>query len=247
MKTDMTTKAEHPDADPSNDAAKGKLMRRISGIVTIAGFVVLGWAAFIFAPEDLSQGPPQRIFYVHVPSAWIGFMAFFVVFIYSIKYLIKRDLRSDEIAAASAEVGLVFTTGVLITGPIWARPVWGVYWSWDPRLTSFLVLWLIYLSYVALRQYVPDPATRAKFSAVLGIVGFLDVPIVYLSVQWWRALHPASVVFARGGPQMPGTMLVALLVGVATFTAFYIYLLALRLHVGRLSAAKLANEEEEPA
>ncbi len=240
----MTSIAERTQAPAGVGIDDGARLRRISGIATLVGMVALAWAAFVLAPEDAFQGAPQRIFYIHVPSAWIGFLAFFVVFIFSIAYLVRRNPRSDAVAAASAEVGLVFTTGVLITGPLWARPIWGVYWSWDPRLTSFLVLWLIYLSYVALRQYVPDPAARAKFSAVLGIVGFLDVPIVYLSVSWWRALHPDSVVFVRGGPKMPAEMLAALLIGVATLTAFYIYLVALRLHVGRLQAAK---QEEEGA
>ena len=142
-----------------------------------------------------------------------------------------------------AEVGVLFTTGVLITGPLWARPVWGVYWSWDPRLTSFLVLWLIFLSYLALRSYVPERAQRAKYSAVLGIVGFLDVPIVWLSVRWWRALHPEQIVFVSGGPRMPGAMFAALLVGVAAFTLLYLYLLAVRLRVGRLRDALEEVEE----
>ena len=107
---------------------------------------------------------------------------------------------------------MVFTTAVLITGPLWGRPVWGVYWTWDPRLTSFLLLWLIYLSYLVLRGYVPEPERRARYSAVVGIVGFLDVPIVYLSVRWWRAQHPSQLIFTRGG--LPTSMLVVLLIGV---------------------------------
>jgi heme exporter protein C len=221
--------------------ARPSTRRRVLGWATVAAFAILAWAAFGLAPEDDVQGAPQRIFYIHVPSAWIGFLAFFVVFIASLRFLAKRDLRYDAIAVASAEIGLLFTTGVLITGPLWARPIWGVFWSWDPRLTSFLVLWLIYLSYLAMRQYVPDPMRRARFSAVLGIVGFADVPVVYLSVRWWRALHPDQVVFVNGGPRMPGEMVIALLIGIGAFTLFYLYLLTVRLRVQRL---RDASEED---
>ncbi|MFA5787914.1 MAG: cytochrome c biogenesis protein [Actinomycetota bacterium] len=217
--------------------------RRALGFGTLVGLGVLVWAAFAYAPQDIKQGPSQRIFYIHVPSAWIAFLAFAVVFGASIAFLATRNHRWDQVAVSSAEIGTVFTTAVLVTGPLWARPVWGVYWSWDPRLTSVLVLWLIYLSYLALRGYVVEPDRRARFSAVLGIVGFLDVPIVYLSVRWWRALHPNYVVLARGGPQMPGAMLATLMIGIAAFTLLYLYLMALRLRVERLRANDL---EERP-
>jgi heme exporter protein C len=170
-----------------------------------------------------------------VPAAWIGFLAFFVVFVASIVVLFKGTRRWDDIAAASAEIGTIFTTAVLITGPLWGRPVWGVYWTWDPRLTSFLMLWLIYLSYLVLRGYVPEPARRARYSAVLGIVGFLDVPIVYLSVRWWRSEHPTQFIFERGS--MPTQDLITLLIGIATFTVFYAYLMSVRVRVGRLQEA----------
>jgi heme exporter protein C len=204
-------------------------------------FAALAWAAFVLAPEDATQGAPQRIFYIHVPSAWVGFLAFGVVFVASLRFLARRDLRHDRVAHGAAEIGLLFTTGVLVTGPLWARPIWGVFWSWDPRLTSFLVLWLIYLSYLAMRQYVPDPMRRARFSAVLGIVGFADVPVVYLSVRWWRALHPDQVVFVSGGPRMPAEMVVALGVGLVAFTLLFLYLLAVRT---RVSALRDVVEEE---
>ena len=175
-------------------------------------------------PEDADQGPAQRIFYIHVPSAWIGFLAFFVVFVASIAFLATGKRRWDDVASASAAVGVVFTTAVLITGPLWGRPVWGVYWTWDPRLTSFLLLWLIYLSYLVLRGYVPEPERRAQYSAVLGIVGFLDVPIVYLSVRWWRARAPGA---ARLPARRPADVRCwsSLLVGLAAFTLLYLYLL----------------------
>jgi heme exporter protein C len=211
---------------------RGSLLRRVLGVATLVSFALLLYMALVFAPEDAKQGPAQRIFYIHVPSAWIGGLALFVVFVASIALLATGNRRWDDIASASAEIGVVFTTGVLVTGPLWGRSVWGVYWTWDPRLTSFLMLWLIYMSYLVLRGYVPEPARRARYSAVLGIVGFLDVPIVYLSVRWWRSEHPLQLVFQRGG--LPSEMLIALMVGLATFTLFYLYLMTVRLRVGRL-------------
>jgi heme exporter protein C len=208
--------------------------RRLWGTLTLVSMPVLLAMALVYAPEDANQGAAQRIFYIHVPSAWIGFLAFAVVFVGSIAFLATGKRRWDDIAAASAEIGVIFTTAVLVTGPLWGRPVWGVYWTWDPRLTSFLMLWLIYLSYIVLRGYVPEPIRRAKFAAVLGIVGFLDVPIVYLSARWWRSEHPTQFVVESG--DLPLQMLVTLLVGVATFTFFYLYLMAVRLRVGRLRA-----------
>jgi heme exporter protein C len=206
-------------------------------LATLAAMALLLAAAFLYAPEEIAQGAPQRIFYIHVPSAWVGFLAFAVVFVASIALLATGRRRFDDVAAASAEVGTLFTSVVLVTGSLWARPVWGVYWSWDPRLTSYFILWLVYLSYLALRGYVADPARRARFSAVLGIAGFVNVPIVYLSVRWWRALHPEPIVIVRGGPRMPAEMVQVLLLGLVAFTLLYLFLLALRLHVGRLRDA----------
>lgn len=209
--------------------------RRLWGLLAAVSLAVLLAMAFWYAPEDANQGAAQRIFYIHVPSAWIGFLAFAVVFVASIAFLATGQRRFDDLAAASAEVGVVFTTAVLITGPLWGRPVWGVYWTWDPRLTSFLMLWLIYLSYLVLRGYVPEPIRRARFSAVLGIVGFLDVPIVYLSARWWRSEHPTQ--FVVEGGELPPEMLVTMLVGVVAFTFIYLYLLSVRRRIARLRAA----------
>jgi heme exporter protein C len=238
VKTDALQQpvGEHRQAARSTASSR----RRLWGILTAISFPVLLAMAFLYAPEDANQGAAQRIFYIHVPSAWIGFLAFFVVFIASIAFLRTGKRKWDDMAASSAEVGVIFTTGVLITGPLWGRPVWGVYWTWDPRLTSFLMLWLIYLSYIVLRGYVPEPIRRAKFSAVLGIVGFLDVPIVYLSARWWRSEHPTQFVVESG--DLPVQMLITLLVGVATFTFFYLYLLSVRRSVARLRAR---SEEAE--
>jgi heme exporter protein C len=210
------------------EALRGPRGTRILAVAaaTFMSLTVLG--AFLYAPGDALQGPAQRIFYIHVPAAWVGLLAFLVVFVASIAVLTTRSRRWDRLAAGSAGVGVVFTTAVLVTGSLWARPVWGVYWSWDPRLTSFFILWLLYLSYLALRSYVQEPARRARYSAVLGILAFLDVPIVYLSVRWWRSLHPGPVVAHEDGPQLPAEMLHVLLIGLVAFTLFYVLLL--RLH-----------------
>ncbi|MFA5891347.1 MAG: cytochrome c biogenesis protein [Actinomycetota bacterium] len=225
-------------APPESPAAKRIPLWKILALPTVALMGVLVYAALALAPEDADQGPAQRIFYIHVPSAWIAFLAFAVVFVASVALLATGKRKWDDRAVASAEVGVVFTTVVMLTGPLWARPVWGVYWEWDPKLTAVFILWLIYMSYLALRSYVPDPSRRARFSAVLGIAGFLDVPIVYLAVRWWRGLHPEAVVLGKGGPQLPASMLQILLFGVFTFTLLYLVLFTLRLHVGRLRSAQ---------
>jgi heme exporter protein C len=219
-----------------NDYTPGQRPSRLA-IVTTVMLGVFAYFAFFFAPEDELQGAMQRIFYIHVPSAWICFVAFGVTFASSIYYLSKRDMKADDLAAASAQIGTLVTTVVLVTGMMWGHAIWGVYWTWEPRLTSFLVLWLLYLAYNAVRAYVPDPTRRARFSAVLGIIAFIDVPIIYLSVNWWRTLHPQQVIITSGGPHMPAPMVIALLVGLTTFTLVYAYLVRLRLQVGRMATA----------
>jgi len=229
---DLKTDTVQPLVGEPRSAEVPRSRRTLWGALTLVSLTLLLAMAFFYAPEDANQGAAQRIFYIHVPSAWIGFLAFFVVFVASIAFLSTGERRWDDVASASAEVGVIFTSAVLITGPLWGRPVWGVYWTWDPRLTSFLMLWLIYLSYLVLRGYVPEPVRRAKYAAVLGIVGFLDVPIVYLSARWWRSEHPTQFVVESG--DLPMQMLVTLLVGVAAFTFLYLYLMAVRVRVGRM-------------
>jgi heme exporter protein C len=204
------------------------------GVATGISILAMLYTAFFYAPEDDVQGVVQRIFYVHVASAWIAALAFGVVFVGSIVYLAKRSMKWDALAGASAEVGLLFTTVVLVSGMLWGKAIWGVYWTWEPRLTSVLVLWLLYLAYVAIRMYVPEPTQKARFSAVLGIVAFLDVPIVYLSVKWWRTLHPEQVIVTENGPQLPAAMLVALFVGLIAMTFVFVYFVRLRLTINSL-------------
>lgn len=197
-------------------------------ILAIATLIALEFAlymAFLYAPTERTMGDVQRIFYFHVPSAWVAGLAFFIVMLASIAFLVSGKAHWDRLAACSAEIGVLFVTLVLLTGPLWAKPVWGVYWSWDARLTTSFVLWLIYIAYLMVRNFTNDPERGAKFAAVFGIIGFLDVPIVYMSIRWWRTLHPAPVMGGGGGlaPEMLRTLMVAL----AAFTILYITLLVL--------------------
>ena len=179
------------------------------------------YMVFVYVPTEKHSGIIQRIFYFHVPVAWVSFLAFFVTFITSILYLWKREIKWDAIACASAEIGVIFTTLVLITGPIWAKPAWGIWWTWDARLTTSLVLWLIYIAYLLVRRLATEPARGARYGAVIGIVGFIDVPIVFITVNLWRTQHPTTIIF-EGGLTTP--MLMTLLVCIAAFTILYVLL-----------------------
>jgi heme exporter protein C len=176
------------------------------------------YMVFIYVPTDKNTGAVQRIFYFHVPLAWIGFLAFFVVFVCSILYLTKRNVKWDTIASASAEVGVVFTSLVLITGSVWAKAAWGIWWAWDARLTATLVLWFTYMAYLLVRQYVSEDSQRARLCAVLGIIGFIDVPIVMVAVMLWRTQHPTTIIFEGGlVPSMVSTLMVC----IGAFTVLY--------------------------
>ncbi|MFQ5914286.1 MAG: cytochrome c biogenesis protein [Nitrospinota bacterium] len=179
-------------------------------VLTIGGALVLMVVAlafdFVITPNiAIEVGservalPVMRIFYIHVPSAWIAFLAFGLVALYSILYLMTRKRRWDIYAHGCAEVGVLFCTIVLITGPIWAKPIWGAWWTWDARLTLTLILWFIYLAYLMIRAQDLEPEKKARYSAVLGIVGALSIPINHFSVQLWRTLHPKPVVITEKG------------------------------------------------
>ncbi|MCI0478806.1 MAG: cytochrome c biogenesis protein CcsA, partial [Anaerolineales bacterium] len=188
-------------------------------------------------------GDAQRIFYFHVPSAWVGFLSFFIVFVASILFLRTRERKWDALALSAAEIGVVFTTLVLLTGPLWAKAAWGTYWVWDARLTTTLVLWLIYVGYLMLRSSVDD-MKRARMAAVLGIIGFLDVPIIYLSVTWWRTMHPTLLVGETGG--LDDAMRLTLMVALLSFTLLMAWVLLLRVRLEQKRdalALKRAREE----
>jgi heme exporter protein C len=191
-----------------------------AALVAVAAAVT---RAVFFTPLELRQGAAQKIFYIHVPAAWVAFLAFGLVAIASAIFLWLRDSRLDRFAESSAEVGVIFTTIVLITGPLWAKPIWGTYWAWwDVRLVSTLFLWFIYVSYIVLRGAVESPSLRARYSAVLGILGALLIPFIHLSVYLFATLHPLPIVAKASKPSLPGEMLTTLLISLGAFTLLYV-------------------------
>jgi len=176
-------------------------MKRAFPIFAILTALLLSYAlyeALVAAPTERTMGDVQRIFYYHVPSAWTAFLLFLINFVASVVYLIRRNPIADVIAVVTAEVGVVFCTVVLVTGPLWARPVWGIWWTWDARLTSSFLLWVLFVSYLILRTLVDEPERRAMVSAVFGIFAALDIPLVYFSIWWFRTQHPQPVI-GNGG------------------------------------------------
>jgi heme exporter protein C len=207
----------------------------LNGITVLAVLIAL-YLALVYAPPAANlvgaAQIAQRIFYFHVPSAWVGFLAFLVTFVASIAYLWKGGRQWDVLAFSSVEIGLVFTTMVVFTGPLWAKPTWGVWWVWaDPKLSTVAILWLIYFAYLMLRNTVEDEARRARLAAVLGIVGFIDVPIVFGAVRWWGQSVAHPIVFGTGGLSDSPTMLTAFLFCLGTFTLLYVVLLVQRVRL----------------
>jgi heme exporter protein C len=194
-------------------------MKTLFKLLSVVTLLLLGYGfcqAMYIAPTEATMGDVQRIFYYHLPSAWIAFLLFFVNFLASIWYLLRRSIGADALALASAEVGVSFCTIVLITGPLWARPIWGIWWTWDARLTSTLVLWLIYVSYLILRHYATGGQVPL-LAATLGIFGFVDVPIVYMAIRWFRTQHPQPVIGGGQGSGLDHRMWVAILWNLAAF------------------------------
>ena len=198
---------------------------KISWLPTLAAAAVVGTVIRVafFTPLEAKQGAAQKIFYVHVPAAWVAFLAFGLVAIASGIYLWLRDGRLDRFAESSAEVGVVFTTVVLITGPIWAKPIWGTWWAWwDVRLISTLFLWFIYVAYLVLRGAVESPELRARYSAVLGILGALLIPFIHLSVYLFATMHPKPIILKADRPSLPNEMLLTLVIAFISFTVLYV-------------------------
>jgi heme exporter protein C len=208
------------------------------GLLGLAGVYVL---AIGYTPVEARQGLAQKIFYLHVPAAWSALLSFSLVGLSSALYLWLHDARLDRFAASSAEVGVAFSAVMLTTGPIWAKPIWGTWWTWDARLTLTLFLFFLFIGYLALRAALVDPAERARFSAVVGILGMLLVPFIHLSVYLFRTLHPQPVVLKPSAPSLPPEMLHTLLLSVAVFTVLYIGLVTARYGIA------LAEEAREAA
>lgn len=212
------------------------LARRLltpTGVVAFVAVAAVVSVGLFVVPPDRLQGQVQRIMYVHVPSAWIAYLAFFVTFVASVRYLWRKDLGADRLAASCAEVGLVFTGVAIVTGAIWGKATWGVWWDWDPRLTTTALLFLIYAGYVLVRASLTDRLGRARASAIIGIVGFANVPIVHFSVLWWRSLHQPPTIIRPGDPSIDHLLLAELLASVLAFTVLFLYLLGRRLDLER--------------
>lgn len=223
----------------------GKLISRqgeqVLGLAALTALAASAVMSLVVAPPDAVQGNVQRLMYVHVPAAWLAYLSFTVVLIGSIAYLKTGRIYWDNLAAASAELGVLFTALAIALGSLWGKPVWGTWWTWDPRLTTTAILLLIYVGYLAIRRLPNSPTRRARWAAVVGIAGFIDVPIVHLSVVWWRSLHQPATVLQPGKPAIAPVMLAALLIGVFAFSLTYWYLMSLRMRVGRLEQRVLGT------
>lgn len=214
-----------------------RILDNILPIAALTGLITALYGALILAPTERTMGDVQRIFYFHLGSAAAAFTAFTVVLASSVYFLARRNLRADALSKAAAEAGVLFTTMVLVTGPMWARPVWGKWWVWDPRLTTTLILWFLYVGYLVLRGAMPGYRGQMA-AAVFAILAYVDVPIVYFSVRWWRGIHPI-VIQGRGGGLAPA-MVPPLLISI---TAFLVLLTAMVRE--RVSVELLSGRVEE--
>lgn len=214
----------------------GKAKKILGSLALI--FIVCGlYFGLVQAPPDAYQGEVQRIMYLHIPSILTAYLSFFIVFIGSCLFLWKREKRDDILAHSGAEIGVLFTGLTIIEGSIWGKPTWGVWWTWDARLTLTAILFLIFIGYLMLRSLIEDENRGAVCAAVLGIIGFLDIPLIHMSVYWWRTLHqPPSILRPDKLPweNVHPSMLIALAVNFIAFLLLYFYLLSLRIHLGEL-------------
>jgi heme exporter protein C len=219
-------------------------LARTGQIVTLVALLALAGVfvrALMFTPMDRLQGLAQKILYMHAPAAITALMAYAVCGILSIVYLGLRDRRLDRAAAASAEVGVVLSVILLITGPLWGKPVWGTWWTWDARLTSTLFIFLLFVGYLIMRDSVIDPDQRARFSSVIGVLGLVLVPFIHLTVYLFRTLHPEPMLLKPSAPSMPGVMLVTYVSSIGVFVLLYVGFVIQRYAVADLR--ELRDEE----
>lgn len=202
--------------------------------LSLALIIYTIYLVFLRVPTDANLGISQRIFYIHVPIAWLGMISIVIVAIASAMYLWTKDNKWDDLAYSTAEYGIMFATLIIITGAIWAKPVWGVWWTWDSKLTTTLILWFIYASYLIIRAYVPKGIQQARYAAVIALIGAIDAPIIYLATEWWRTAHPHYVIgpLEESGGLDP-QMRTAFLVSMVAFTVLYIFLLSNRYKIRR--------------
>jgi len=213
-----------------------RLLAMALGLAGLALTVGFHWQVFFFVPTEASMGIVQRIFYIHLPAAWVAFFAFGIVALCSAVYLWLGVEKLDHAARAAAEGGMIFTTIVLTSGPLWARLAWGTWWTWEPRLTLTLLLWFIYLGYFMVRQATDSPERGKKFAAVVGIVGALNIPLIHMSVLWFRSLHPQPVVARTDGAQLHPDMLTTVLTALLAWTLVFLSLFLLRYAAARVES-----------
>ncbi len=230
----MEQAGERLQAPPVAKQRSGSALNVLTAISAV-GILIAAYLALVVAPPAAGLTPDetwaQRIIYFHVPSAWLSMLAFAVTMIASILYLVKSDRKWDALAVSSAEIGIVFTVAVMASGSVWARPTWNVWWTWDPRLTTYTIVFLLYVSYFMLRGAMEEPARRARFAAVYGIFAFLSVPITFMSIRWWRTIHP--VLFDTKSVGLSSGMLPVFLFSLLAFTLLYVVLLWHRLRLER--------------
>ncbi|MBI3634872.1 MAG: cytochrome c biogenesis protein CcsA [Candidatus Rokubacteria bacterium] len=213
-----------------------RVMGWLAALSVVGGLVM----AFGVAPREATQGNVQRIMYLHVPSVWVAYLAFAVVFVASVVYLLQRAPGADRLAHASAEVGVCFTGITIASGAIWGKPTWGTWWTWDARLTSVAILFVLYLGYLLLRGMIEDAERAARAAAVVGIIAALDIPLIHFSVYWWRTLHQPPSIVKPGAATMPPAILAALLVNFVAFTVLYAYFVMRRVRLLRREEEALA-------
>lgn len=214
---------------------KTKRLVSMPWVLVAVGLLIFSQSLiWLYAPVEQTLGLVQKIFYLHLPLAWWGFVSFFIVFLASIVYLWKGNLGADQLAEVGAELGVLCSTLVLGSGMLWARASWNTWWTWDPRLTTTLIMWFVYVGYLLLRKAFPPGQRQRRMASVLGIVAFVDVPLVFFSIRLWRSIHPA--VLANKGGGMPPEMLQTLLVSIVAWGIFFFVLLGLRMDQVRLQA-----------
>ena len=209
-------------------------------IITSLLMLVNMYLIFMWVPTEQILGISQRIFYVHVPVAWVGMVAIFLVAIGSVLHLITRNDRWDAIAYSAAEIGLIFGTLMLVTGALWAKPAWGVWWQWDPKLTTALILWFIYVGYLMVRAYAPSGSQGRRYASVVALIGAIDAPIIYMASVWWRTAHPDLNIGPLAESTLDTNMLMVWLYSTVAFTVFYVYLL-----IERISMRKAEDDIDE--
>ena len=199
------------------------------GFISLSSVLMVGslYMSLIWAPTEITLGDSQRIFYIHIPLAWLGMLSVIILAVFSIAYLITRNIKWDNLAYSTAELGFILITLVLVTGMIWSKAEWTVWWTWDPKLTTTVILWFIYLAYIMLRKYGPSDLRGASYGAVLGIIGAIDVPMIYMAANWWSSAHPELNIgpLSDQSSSVNSEMMMTLLVSLIAYTMLYIIIL----------------------